>query len=362
MRDIRKLRISTVFILGVLVVTLGGTSLVIAKNALAGEIAISEPKDIEKTWKSYFVKNSVWSHLDSIVSYYATGQLCSEQVIMGNNGWLFFKAKTDSDPIADFEGTNSFSEDEIANCVDGMKKIEAYCDTNNIDYSVLLVPNKENVYFENMPDSYVHAEESRTDKLASKLIEEGINVVNCKDALIKAKETNQIYYAYDTHWNRIGSNTGLKLSLESMGVPVKSAEELTITSSKLKDAGYHYCGKDDLAEMVGMRGIKFNDDIEYEFDEYPTIDWDEFEKEQEAGAVSYFHNPDAENKAKLLLIGDSFRTALVPGLSYYFSDVYIVHVNNSNKKVIEEVKPDYLLLQYVERYSYRLLDIDKLVK
>ncbi|MBE5857796.1 MAG: hypothetical protein E7296_09575 [Lachnospiraceae bacterium] len=372
MKSVKQIKLYTFAIIFVLTAFLLLTILELVKAGAKGELKLEYPEGtdyiedttrfLDKYWGRLFVKKEKFSKADSLLGFYTTGYIFSEQVILGENGWLFYKAKTDSNPIGDYEGTISFTEKEVDKCLKGFEEIRDYCDENNIKYSAIIVPNKERVYPEYMPGTYKFADESRTDKLANTLADNGYNVINCKEGLLDRKKGNQLYYSYDTHWNRLGANIGLKLGLESMSIQVKPADELTISSIELREVGYHYCGKDDLAEMLGMREIEFNDEVEYEFDEYPTIDWDEFEKEQEAGEVSYFYNPDAENKAKLLLIGDSFRTALVPGLSYYFSDVYIVHVNNSNKKVIKEVKPDYLLLQYVERYSYRLLDIDRLVK
>lgn len=372
MKSVKQIKLYTFAIIFVLTAFLLLTVLELVKAGVRGELKLEYPegtdyveditKFLDKYWGRLFVKKEKLSNADSILGFYATGNIFSEQVILGENGWLFYKARTDSNPIGDYEGTISFTDKEVDKCLEGFEEIRDYCNVNNIKYSTIIVPNKERVYPEYMPGTYKYADESRTDKLAKTLADNGYNVINCREGLLEEKEKNQVYYSYDTHWNRVGANVGLKLSLESMGIKVKPTEELTIKHSILRENGYHYCAKDDLAEMLGMRDIKFNDEIEYEFAEYPEVSWDDFEKEQEAGEVSFFHNPDAENKTKLLLIGDSFRTALIPGLSYYFSDVYIVHVNNADLEVIEDISPDYLLLQYVERYSYRLIDIGKLIK
>ncbi len=372
MKSVKQTKLYTFAIIFVLTAFLLLTVSELVKAGVRGELKLEYPegtdyveattKFLDKYWGRLFIKKEKLSNADSLLGFFSTGNVFSEQVILGENGWLFYKAKTDADPIGDYEGTNSFSDKEIDKCLKGFEKIKEYCEDNSITYSALIVPNKERVYPEYMPGTYKYADESRTDKLANTLADHGYNVINCKKGLLEGKERNQLYYSYDTHWNRLGANIGLKLGLESMGIQVRPATNLTIKSYGLREIGYHYCGKDDLAEMLGMREIKFNDEVEYEFDEYPVIDWDAFEKEQEAGGVSYFSNPGAENKAKLLLIGDSFRTALVPELRYYFTDIYVVHVENADASVIENSQPDYLLLQYVERYSPRLLDVEDLLE
>ncbi len=371
MRKIKLLGKSALVSVCILSLWGAGTAIKLGSQLLSGEIfAITSINrdflsdvinNIEKNWDKYFLKKDRLSNVDSILSYLFTNQIFSEQVILGNNGWLFYKAKTDSDPIGDFEGTNEFSNEEIEKAIDGVQLIDSYCNERDIKYSILVIPNKERLYPEHMPSEYKYALKSRTDQLTEELADFGYNVVNCKEALIGEKKNKQLFYSYDTHWNQNGANIGLNLMLNSMGLTLVPESELSSKTELLKKTGYHYCGQDDLAQMIGLRDIVFKDELEYEINNYPSIDWKKFETEQEAGNVSYFHNPDAVYKSKFLLIGDSFRTALVPGACYYFSDVYVIHVNYCKKDIIDEISPDYLAFQYVERYSYRLCDIGEMV-
>lgn len=372
MKSVKQIKLYTFAIIFVLTAFLLLTVLELVKAGVRGELKLEYPegtdyvedttKFLDKYWGRLFVKKEKLSNADSILGFYVTGNVFSEQVILGKNGWLFYKAKTDSDPIGDFEGTNSYGDEEVSECINSLEEIREYCDINNLCYSVLFVPNKERIYPEYMPDTYKFAPESRTDRLAKILQHCGYNVINCRDDLLKHKENNQLYYSYDTHWNRLGANVGLNLSLDSMGISTTPVDELIMTQRPLYEVGYHYCGLDDLAQMVGMRELEFNDEVEYEFEEYPSIDWTKFESEQELGNVSYFYNPNAKNNAKFLLIGDSFRTALIPGLSYYFSDLYVVHVENAESHDIKDISPEYIMFQYVERYSYRIRNIDELIR
>lgn len=50
--------------------------------------------------------------LNSIV-YYATGIFNSNHVIWGKDDWLFYSSTNSGDPIADYTGSNSFSQPEL---------------------------------------------------------------------------------------------------------------------------------------------------------------------------------------------------------------------------------------------------------
>lgn len=362
MKAIKKIKISTYIVLGLLLMYFALTCLIVFKNTISGNIRVSTLKEFEDTWKAYFFRNGMWSHGDSIWTYYLTGQLQSEEVILGSNGWLFFKAINDSDTIADFEGTNSYSTEDYAKCKAGLEKLEKYCNQNGTRYAVIFAPNKENVYPEFMPRKYRHASISRTDKLASEMQKAGFNVVNPKETMIESKDVlMQDYYSYDTHWNQIGAYKGVRMCLDCMDIPTVPLENLEADKFDLKNFGYHTGAMDDLAQMVGMRELNFDNDNEFIIKDFPSIAWEYYETESDFGKVVSFSNDKARTNARLLLVGDSFRSAMIPSLLFYFSDVYVIHQGAFDSQDIEEIEPDYLIIEYVERYSERVFDLDDIL-
>ncbi len=361
MKAFKKIKTTTYIVLGLLLMYFAFTCLIVFKNTISGDICVSDYLEFEDTWKTYFFRSGLWSNCDSIWTYYLTGQLQSEEVVLGSNGWLFFKAVNDSDTIADFEGTNSYSSEDYTKCEEGLEKLERYCDQNGIRYAVVFAPNKENVYPEFMPRKYRHVPVSRTDKLASEMQKRGYNVVNPKETLMDSKDPlMQDYYSYDTHWNQIGAYRGVRMCLDSMDISTVPLENLETDKFDLKNFGYHTGAMDDLAQMVGMRELSFNKDNEYIIKDFPEIDWENYERGSELGEVVSFRNDKAERDAKLLLVGDSFRNAMIPSLLYYFSDVYVLHQGTFDIQDIEAIEPDYLIIEYVERYSERVFELDNI--
>jgi hypothetical protein len=111
-----------------------------------------------------------------------------------------------------------------------------------------------------------------------------------------------------------------------------------------------------------MRESLFNDEMEYEVEGTATMNWKEYEEELDDNAVQYFYNSEAQINAKLLLVGDSFRTSMIPSLRETFSDVYVVQRTSCSAKILEEIAPDYMIAEYVERLSGDMGKISALIK
>ena len=66
-------------------------------------------------------------------------------------------------------------------------------------------------------------------------------------------------------------------------------------------------------------------------------------------------------KEIVLLVGDSFRTSMIPALSKVFSDVYVLHRSFYNAIMLDEIDPDYVIVEYVERYSENIGEVQNLI-
>lgn len=317
--------------------------------------------EFDKVWCDSIIKKSFLSKIDTIFTFYTTGEISSSQVVCGSNNWLFYKSLTDDNPIGDFEGTNRYTEDEMNEILGNALFTQEEIENRGIEFAIFVAPNKENVYSEFMPEKYIHEKISSTDILIDYLYKNGINIVTPKEELLEKHLDMQLYYTYDTHWNQLGAYIGVKKILDFWDISMAELPERNILSGNLRD-NYHYCGEDDLAKMVGLRTIKFNDEIEYEIDGTGLMNWNKFEEEQKNNEVSYFSNPDATVRASVLLVGDSFKSSMVPALREMYTEVYVTSRARGTLELLDQIKPDYLILEYVERYSRSIVDIDALVR
>ena len=303
--------------------------------------------------------DSMWS-IYTLVTYFGIGEISSVQVIAGSNKWLFYKSRTDGNSIADFEGTNRYSTQEMERIAQSALFTQNGLVNRGIRFAIVVAPNKENIYWEYMPDIYVHAEESSTDILIEFLQQRGVNVVSPKRELIENHLTSQLYYSYDTHWNQLGAYIGVRNTLDSWNISMPELSNRN-TQSRALNGYYHYCGEDDLAKMLGLRSV-FSDEKEYEIDGTVQMDWTTFEAEQTAHKISHYYNENAINNSRVFLIGDSFRSSMVPSLREQFVDVYVVHRSYYTTEMLDEIHPDYLIAEYVERYSSEIGKIASLLK
>lgn len=326
-----------------------------------GNVCRLVDKAVDKVdaWFSVYSKKEL-SKIDTRITYYATREVQSVQVLSGKGKWLFYKTKTDGDPIADYEGTNLYTEKELETAAKDALAVQEELAERGTKLALLVVPNKENIYSEYMPDTYVKADQTRSDILVESLSEKGVNIVSPKQELLDEHSSTQIYYYYDTHWNQLGSYIGVRKVLSSLGITIPEFSERTYSSKNLY-GNFHYCGQDDLAKMAGLRSV-FTDEIEYEVDGTVLMEWPDFEYQQSHQQVSHFTNEDAPHKESIFLIGDSFRPAMVPALREQFADVYVILQNYYTPQVLEDIDPDYLIVEYAERFSHRIKRISSLLK
>ena len=207
------------------------------KDAPAKEYFLDKIDDltakVSNFWYVNVCRENEWSGIDSAVTYIVTGEISSSQVLLGKEGWLFYKSEFDNDPIGDYDGTKQFTQDEMKMIGQSTLRVQNALEEQGIQFTVLLCPNKENVYAAYMPENYIHAEESRTDLLAAHLAQEGIAVVNLKEDMIRQSKKYPLYYSYDTHWNQLGGYVGTENLLLSWGIDFPSLDEREILSKKL---------------------------------------------------------------------------------------------------------------------------------
>lgn len=310
----------------------------------------------KSTWNTKLFAKKYFCKIDTVYSYLTTRE--SSTVISGKSRWLFYKGENS---IKDYEGTNLYSSDELNNYLNEALETQDKLNSLNIKLAIIIAPNKENIYSEYMPSIYTHADVSRTDRLIDYLAENGVNVVTPKQELLEYHDKYQLYYSYDTHWNQLGAYIGVKNVLNSWNISAPALAKRSISSYNLA-GNYHYCALGDLANMVCMRSLLYDDETEYEVEGTEIVNWEKYEDEQNSSEVSYFYNEDAQINAKLLLVGDSFRTSMIPSLREVFSDVYVVHRSYYSAELLDEIEPEYLLAEYVERYSNQIGYISSLTE
>ena len=202
---------------------------------------------------------------------------------------------------------------------------------------LLIIPNKEIIYAENMP-SYIERESeiTRTDKLVEYLKNNTkLDIIYLKDIYNQYKDDYQLYYQTDTHYNMQGCFLAVAELMNQ-----KYQKGLSLDNVRFDIHMNDYCG--DLGVMLG-RQDRYSTDRVYFL------------------PASAAHEEDMTD-GSLLLIGDSFSEFMNTEFSYYF-DGGVEHIMimdygydyyAATKAALSQTGSKLVVWECAERYIERL--------
>lgn len=288
---------------------------------------------------------NVWTNFN----FYILNESTTSQVLIGKNdgdissSWLFFQDETEgSNSVKDAQGILTLSCEELEQIKENINENTNELENRNIKVLYAIIPNKANLYKEKLPNNItIYEEENRFDKLEKYLQEKEIkNFIYLKDALLNAKEINDVYYKQDTHWNNFGAFIGFKEILNQIEEDYNNFEyNMEISEEKLMDK--------DLAQMSGIKNVLKDKEITIEF--APNITYWEtvFETENK---IVITQSEDAPIHKTVFVVGDSFRTAMIPYFSKVYSKVVYMHRCDYGSYMLDHYQPDIIVFQLLERY------------
>ncbi len=281
--------------------------------------------------------------------------------IQGQNGWAFYdSAKVpDGYTLIDYFGEVRFSEEELLQMASGIKKAKDFYAKQGIDYIIVIAPNKEAMYTENMPERLQKqrvSTDSRMDLAVAYLQKHtDVKIINFKDALLKAKAEMpiELYFPKDSHWNEVGAYVGYQNMAEYLN---KFGYRLPVSSLKPEMISVAGQQKSDL-DVAGIKDTNYN--VAFMAEQNPKN-----LRYENNGFMQVWENPSAPVKKTVFMIRDSFGLGLVPYLNKAFAKAVYAH-NGHNKRpqleaLIKEHHPDLMVDELVERYFDRFLKYNDL--
>ncbi len=290
---------------------------------------------------SWFMDNAPFKNeavsLKNTIDIALFNHVDSSNVIYGKNGWLFYKSVSDGNPLAEYKGQLSLSNEVMEEYANLYRKAESNLALQDISLYQIVAPNKEITMSEYMPDEIkVVAETTRTKQLENYLHALGITSFDYLSDDI-TKDGGYPFYKLDTHWNWYGAQQGYSRFLTMIGSEntTSSNAELVLTERN----------KGDLSTMLSM---EMDEPFSYEAAQ-------EFKYNEEiliSGYLKIFEstidNPDSRN---VLLIGDSFREGLEYFFAQDFNSTVAVHRDKLNSDEYESLdfKPNIVVIISPER-------------
>lgn len=293
---------------------------------------------IDNVYTDFILGKYSLAYIDSKLSYYGRSMrnVNATRTLVGKDGWLFLKDNLDG-----YLGREEQDESDILETAEKYIKLGETCKAQGMDFILLIAPNKMSIYGEFLPDYYEKSdEETIAQKVVMQMKENSdIPVLYPIDEMSRMRDEYQLYYKCDTHWNEIGAFVGTQLVIEELG-----QEGTKLTASIIQEIPYepHDTGLDDLANMIDMYTY-FHDETDYKVT--TNFDMDYMANDSEG----LFSNEAAREDKKVLLVGDSFRCAMMPALLSQYSEVYQIQSEYYDESLLETIKPDIVIYEVVER-------------
>lgn len=277
---------------------------------------------------------------------YLAPVVINNTTIIGRSGWLFLYGYGNIDY---YKANNIMSEEEMNSYMQTLITLDELCQERGIKLAISIAPDKDQVYSEYMPSYTVDDEYKRTARLVDYIKNNSdLTISFAQSELEYCDRFWQTYYKYDTHWNHLGAYVGVQALYSSLGMPVTNPSDLNIIEYEFGRAG-------DLIDLAGIDASSYDPDIDYK-----VCYKDEIEITYETGGSIALQNiyktqADTGNDEKLVLIGDSFRVAMIDYLMKDFSEC-----NFYNKDVISSADAaildcSVLVLQANERNDSRII-------
>ncbi|WP_022757976.1 alginate O-acetyltransferase AlgX-related protein [Butyrivibrio fibrisolvens] len=296
-------------------------------------------------YKNYLVT------INSMADYYLFNTSSSDDVIVGDKGWLFYVGheNNDEDPLADYEGTNLYSIDELEIIAENMINARDFLASQGKEFVITIIPNKSRVYSEYMPDMCGDvSQECRLNQVYQYLSENtDLTIVSPYNDIVSYKEAHpeiQLYFKYDTHWNNFGAYVAAQSISRVWGFEMPDLD--TVEQVYVDSDTY------DLARMINLGDyLKEDAPIATAYSGHMA------RVEIQSDGMSFTGTVDqgTADARKLYIIGDSFSALLFPYLACHFnsskSDMYY----NYNYSSLESYDPDVVVFECVERYLNNML-------
>lgn len=155
----------------------------------------------------------------SRISFFVLKTSPSPKIILGKNGWIYYdgKAARDGDTIADFRGAPPLTFAALERWRWAFQDQHDWLQARGIHHLIALIPAKEIIYPEYMPDHYTHMGPATIEQVAAYLkAKTTIPIIDTTPALREARERVLTYHPNDTHWNAFGAFIGYREIMRSV--------------------------------------------------------------------------------------------------------------------------------------------------
>jgi alginate O-acetyltransferase complex protein AlgJ len=300
--------------------------------------------ELAEGWERYFVDNFGFRpyliRWNSILKLNFLNVSPVPGVILGKDSWLFYHSEVlaDGNTVNDFRGTVPLTQTELVKLQRRLEANQRTFARGNIVYLVAVVPNKNTIYSEYLPDKIRKLRDTtRLDQLIEHMHKHSpVKILDLREALFRAKGQYPVYWKTDSHWNSYGAYIGYAHIMEQLcahlpALPIVPIEGDRVTIERSPIGG-------DLAQMLFLQDA-------WAEENNTTFSLDNGHSRPQMGTLIFRH--------------DSFGDALYPFLHCSFKKlVNIAPFAPYRLEAIFEHRPLAVLHIFAERYITQAIHDD----
>jgi hypothetical protein len=273
-----------------------------------------------------------------------------EKVIAGKNGW-FYPGNSMSRVVEQHRGLLPIRQDSLVSIARRLTNLQDSLRRQGSKLYVLVAPDSYTIYPENLPDYFPREKRvSNFDRFKAYMNRHStVPVIDVRNELAASKAKRVVYCRTDTHWNDYGALLATLTVVDRIrrDFPYLIKPDLSNYDIKSQQGV-----GGDLVTMLALNS-EVSDSVSYKIkpagfllarnteinDKYNGLPSQRFVR---AGTES-------RQKAKLLLVGDSFSYSMDQFLSGYFSESYMVRSHKFDTNLVKAERPDVVIVEIVER-------------
>ena len=271
----------------------------------------------------------------------------SSRALIGKDGWMFFD---NHNSLVDVTGKIVLSSDLIANGVKSFNNNLEILKKKNIEYLVVIAPDKSSIYDEYLPDFINHTriKNHRIDQFIQALLKSNpqFPIIDLRDELQNAQKKEIVYQKTDTHWNRRGAHYAYIKIMNHLAKNNKQFKPRT--RNEFVDKADEYI-RGDISDIMALNITNLNYDLNPKFKlNTNIIEPSEDEKLK-------FHNPFflKNNNANLPILfayKDSFFADLYLFIGEHFRMIYSANESPCDIEYgeIKNYNPDVVIHEFWE--------------
>lgn len=254
-----------------------------------------------------------------------------EDVIVGENGWLYYAATLD-----DYQHKDTVSDRMLFNIAHNVALMQQYTESLGKTFVFTIAPNKNSLYPENMPRRFQYLIEPASDaeRLRPWLMEENVRYADLYELFRQQEEV--LYYARDSHWNQKGAVMVYHSLLDLCDKPHETYEQIPV------EVTTDYYG--DLSRMLYPIGTEPEEEIRYQ----KEFTWTYQEgQDVEDNFIRTVCDTGSQN---LLMYRDSFGNSLLPYMAQSFANAAFSKQVPYPMTDLVNYSPDIVIVERVERH------------